>query len=101
MYELILSCEDLGRHEQMATTDRLLNARMVLWVQVHHVTKRFGEAVEMREGAWIDPDGVVCEGVEWVQRHRAGQWSSLFRLYVREQPHGAEPVDGAEMKDER
>jgi hypothetical protein len=85
MYEIVLDCEALGRHDQMGVTNRLFKARLALWAQVSQIVRKWGDDVEMRENVWLDTDGAMCQGLEWVHRLPSGEWSGVFRLYIREQ----------------
>lgn len=90
MYEIVLSCEDVGRHEHMAVTSRHMDARMGMWLQMYRIMKRFGDDIEMRETLWLDLQGALCEGVEWVHMqpdHYEGLSSLPPSLFGRRRDH--------------
>ena len=84
MYEILMTADDIDRSERMALVGSSLDARMLMWAQLRKIRQTIGSAVEMRETAFVDEAGALCEGVEWVMEHPERGWSSLFKLYFRE-----------------
>lgn len=84
MYEILMTSDELDRSERMALVGTTLDARMLLWAQLRQIRRTVGTGVEMRETAFIDASGALCEGVEWVMQHPSRRWSALFTLYFRQ-----------------
>ena len=102
VYEILMTSDELDRSERMALVGTTLDARMLLWAQLRQIRRTVGSGVEMRETAFIDASGALCEGVEWVMRHPSRGWSALFTLYFRELEvdRSGEPISSSESLTE-